>query len=452
MAYAKRRKNGKYTAIYLLPSGRERSAGTFDDKETAEKVAASTEAHVRKGASGPSPADRATITIREYGPEWLRNHRVEPNTKVSYAAILNRHIYPRFGTVRVAELEREAVRAYFTEMQEAGLTPQYQRHVRAVLSAMMRVAVEDGYRSDNPVRGLGVQRDGKKAITVLTTEQFQRVYANLPSDGARLLARFIVSTGCRYGEAVVLHPADIDFESGSVWFHKALQDVGRAYHPDGKSRFYVAPFTKTKSDRRVRLDAATLAALRAWIAEHNIADDELIFPRLLIIPHTEREYPRIELTEAFIATLGTKVGPNGKEYRHGTWQCYVTAKCRGCQYCRQAFADYKRGLRNRERSTTMAQPVVGRGYDESAFLPSHRWSAAWKAACTAAELPFMPTAYQLRHTHASWLIEKGEDPKTVMVRLGHTTLRTTELYVHQVDDGASAADIMGSLGIDWDAA
>lgn len=50
------------------------------------------------------------------------------------------------------------------------------------------------------------------------------------------------------------------------------------------------------------------------------------------------------------------------------------------------------------------------------------WGRAWKAALKSACGGGGPTAFQLRHTHASWRFEAGEDPKTVMKRLGHHNL------------------------------
>ena len=49
----------------------------------------------------------------------------------------------------------------------------------------------------------------------------------------------------------------------------------------------------------------------------------------------------------------------------------------------------------------------------------------WARAVAESGIPFKPTAYQVRHTHASWLIDAGENPKAVMHRLGQADLRTT---------------------------
>jgi len=41
--------------------------------------------------------------------------------------------------------------------------------------------------------------------------------------------------------------------------------------------------------------------------------------------------------------------------------------------------------------------------------------------------------HDLRHAHASWLLAGGADLKTVMDRLGHSQLATTQRYLHTLD-------------------
>jgi hypothetical protein len=74
------------------------------------------------------------------------------------------------------------------------------------------------------------------------------------------------------------------------------------------------------------------------------------------------------------------------------------------------------------------------------YLDEPIWNRIWACAVADSGIPFKPTAYQLRHTHASWLIDAGENPKAVMHRLGQADLRTTARYVHVLDEtGESAA-------------
>jgi integrase len=66
----------------------------------------------------------------------------------------------------------------------------------------------------------------------------------------------------------------------------------------------------------------------------------------------------------------------------------------------------------------------------------------WLPAVKATSLDFHLRWHDLRHTNASWLLAGGADLKTVMDRLGHTQLSTTQQYLHTLpntDDTALAA-------------
>ncbi|MCE7001934.1 tyrosine-type recombinase/integrase [Kibdelosporangium philippinense] len=54
----------------------------------------------------------------------------------------------------------------------------------------------------------------------------------------------------------------------------------------------------------------------------------------------------------------------------------------------------------------------------------------WKPALTAAGITRRIRMHDLRHTHASWLLAGRADIQTVRERLGHSSLRATERYLH----------------------
>ena len=47
--------------------------------------------------------------------------------------------------------------------------------------------------------------------------------------------------------------------------------------------------------------------------------------------------------------------------------------------------------------------------------------------------------HDLRHAHASWLLAGGADLKTVMDRLGHSQIQTTQKYLHTLPDSQEQA-------------
>jgi site-specific recombinase XerD len=47
--------------------------------------------------------------------------------------------------------------------------------------------------------------------------------------------------------------------------------------------------------------------------------------------------------------------------------------------------------------------------------------------------------HDLRHAHASWLLAGGADLKTVMDRLGHSQIQTTQKYLHTLPEADELA-------------
>lgn len=226
------------------------------------------------------------------------------------------------------------------------------------------------------------------------------------------MTRLTVATGMRFGEITALLVADLDYDTGILNICKA-NTVTQGLRPD-----------------------------------------DLLFPQRLLIPAaTTRPKNRPPLTPERISELGTFIGVNGRTYRHGTVNGYVTGKCK-CEWCRQASSEYsverRAARRGKPRRSPRRSPAELASTNTTGHCGRHDWGRVWKAAVKSAGIGMAPTAYQLRHTHASWLIEAGQDPKTVMKRLGHHNLATFSLYLHTVEDSddvlATMSNLLGELG------
>ena len=165
MAYAERRERQKgvrYRGIYKAADGRYRSAGTFSTEERALEVAKEAERRatevIRGAAAGLDPSIRATRTIKEYAPLFLRHHRVEGNTKDAYADTLRLHVIPFLGGCRVAETDRALARNYVTALLEEGRSANTIRQAKVVLCAMFGMAVADGYVDYNPFHDVKIPK------------------------------------------------------------------------------------------------------------------------------------------------------------------------------------------------------------------------------------------------------------------------------------------------------
>ncbi|MEZ0579104.1 tyrosine-type recombinase/integrase [Nocardioides sp. MH1] len=58
----------------------------------------------------------------------------------------------------------------------------------------------------------------------------------------------------------------------------------------------------------------------------------------------------------------------------------------------------------------------------------------WLPAVKASGIDYPVRVHDLRHAHASWLLAGGADLKSVMERMGHSQIQTTQKYLHTLPD------------------
>jgi integrase/recombinase XerD len=93
-------------------------------------------------------------------------------------------------------------------------------------------------------------------------------------------------------------------------------------------------------------------------------------------------------------------------------------------------------LRRYLKSTGYRHGPLFRGEKNGTGGPLSYQSAQrrWAAACTKAGI--IATLHQLRHTHATELVNDGVSLATIRKRLGHKNLQTTLRYAEQTDHAA----------------
>jgi integrase len=225
--------------------------------------------------------------------------------------------------------------------------------------------------------------------------------------------------------------------------NKSTVEVTAEFHPEG-FRFLTRNYTKNGEHRRFKIDHSVAVMVQKHIADNGIKPGQLIFPvRLFTTTMVSR---RQRMSPQEMAALGwTDPLPNGRQYPHGTLGGYATAKCR-CEGCRQWAADYGRDRKRQRTGRTEREWSAARRRDPTEYVGDNTWGRIWKQAVKEADLPFHYTPYQVRHTHASWLIDKGVDIEKVRHRLGHGDLTTTTRYVKILDEeDPTAADVMSDL-------
>lgn len=430
MGFAKKRvgKDGRarYTAVYLDLRGSERSAGTFASEKAADRAWHQAEVELRQGRVG-DPA-RGRQTFRNYvEQQWLPNHVLEPTTREKYTYYLGAFIIPELGPMRMTDIFPEHIREWIAKFQREGQSAWTIQYCKSsILSSIFTTALNDRVTYIQPCRGVRIPTVPDTPRTIITPEQFDAIYAALPSAGARLLVETAIESGLRWGELTELRVRDLDLVTRMLTVSRKATEVNRHFHPEGKH--FLVSYPKDKEYRRLKLSPQISAKLSSHIKTHGLGLGDLLFTRRAQVP-----VPLRVIVDA--ARPFTEPNDAGRQYRHGTLSAYNAGKCR-CLHCRGAFADY----RAERRAAQGASPRAARPVADDEHI-GRNWfrRMVWRPACEAAGLTEMPHFHDLRHSHASWLLAGGADLQVVKERLGHASIMTTQRYLHTLPDADEAA-------------
>ena len=278
MAYAKRRvgNDGKerFTAVYLDPRGRERSAGTFSGKRAAEKAARLAEGTVATG-EWIDPAN-ARMTFREYAEVyWWPSKHLEVNTQVTYRTVLEKHLLPFFGALPMGSIVPTTVEAWVARVAQ-DLAPKSVRQYLSVLSQIFRKATRDRVVGFNPCDGVETPKVVKRQLRIPTPAEFSAVLNELPARYQPLVL-VDIETGLRWGELVALRPRHIDFLRRTFRIEQVIVEVSKKRSPTG-NRMIVKDYPKDDEPRSLRVSEELVRTIATLVERLQLGPDDLLFP------------------------------------------------------------------------------------------------------------------------------------------------------------------------------
>jgi integrase len=419
-----------YTAYYEDARGHRRSAGTFTSLKVANKAWQQAEAKVAEGRGGQS--HRGRLLFERYVEDvWFPNHVMELTTRQNYTYSLNRHIMPTFAEFRMVDILPADVREWVAKLQVDGVNPPTIRYAMTVLSAIFTTALNDQITFLHPCMGVKTPTVATKRRRIITPDQFGALYDAIPTRELQLLIETDVETGLRWGELIELRKKDIDFDTGLITVSRVAGELAAKFNPDGQ-RFFVKQYPKDTEWRAVMLSEHMFDQLN----EHaqGLKPNDLLFTA----PQPTEPRRRRPASLPDPETLGlTAPNQKGRQYRHGTTSGYGPGRCR-CQHCKDACAVY----RAQRRAAGKDSPRQPRRLDTDGHIP-RAWfrRMIWNPALEAAGLRFQVRFHDLRHAHASWLLAGGADIQVVKERMGHSSITTTQKYLHTLPNADQAAVI-----------
>ena len=170
----------------------------------------------------------------------------------AYAAgNIRRHLIPAFGKLLITELEERHLLQFIRDRTAAGARPRPLKattlmNILSVLRRVLSLAVERGELARNPCRnlvGLLAKVERQQVTEVKQVDSWSREEVGTLLSVAKVeaprfypLLAFLLSSGCRKGEALGLEWTDVDFSTQRVHIRRALVRGRLGTPKSGKAR------------------------------------------------------------------------------------------------------------------------------------------------------------------------------------------------------------------------
>ncbi len=188
------------------------------------------------------------------------------STQHGYKTVLNVHLLPAWRDWRLRDIERLAIQQWVAEKfrQQSGW--QTVRNAWVLLSSILETAVEYGYLSANPARGVKFPQQALKEKPAMIAGDSLAALLRHVAEPYRTMVSLIAATGLRIGELLGLRWRALDLNLGTLAVRESV---------------FEGQFQRPKTQKALRTIPLGPRAIAALIAHHERvsrrAPEDLVF-------------------------------------------------------------------------------------------------------------------------------------------------------------------------------
>jgi len=160
------------------------------------------------------------LTVSDYLKGWLHDYvelNCAPKTIESYWSVIELHIIPEIGTVRLVDLQPSYLQSLYARKKESGLSSRTVRYLYSLMVEALGHAVKTGLLARNVARATEPPRIEHKVMPTMKSEDLESFF-----DVAKKTPLYhhlfytLLHTGLRRGEALALKWKHVDMGLASL--------------------------------------------------------------------------------------------------------------------------------------------------------------------------------------------------------------------------------------------
>ncbi|WP_121609149.1 tyrosine-type recombinase/integrase [Mesobacillus foraminis] len=208
---------------------------------------------------------RPTMLLKEYLPYWIENYSLiknKPKTSAEYIKMINNHIIPALGKIRLNELTSLILQDYYNEKSKT-LSARTVSHHHKLIRKCLNDAIRWQIITLNAASGANPPTPEEKEMETLNSQEL-KLLLEAAKEFKPIYYPAIataVYTGMRVSEIIGLRWKDVDFERNKIYVHQTVT------HSGGQRFFNRAP--KGKKARSLTMGKEHRNLLLELYEEHN---------------------------------------------------------------------------------------------------------------------------------------------------------------------------------------
>lgn len=237
-------------------------AAEFDRRCRAGEV--KTKATIRAEREEAKRRAEAIQTVKQYGERVFmpaKTVTVSENTRASFQSVLDQHVYPVIGDIKMPDVTSAMLSALLLDFQAKGRAHGTVIKLYTVLSLLFKMAYMNDVIERNPMDK--VQRpkprkneEKKTGVESFSADEIRQIFKCLDTEPLKwqCLIRLLAVTGIRRGEACGLEWSAVDFKANTITVRQTLNYT--------KDKGVFLDTTKNKKERVIDVDPSVMVMLK----------------------------------------------------------------------------------------------------------------------------------------------------------------------------------------------
>jgi integrase len=246
-------KQGKWIGQITLPNGKKKTKFSNTQGEVKKWLL-----DQRKSVSDGVYITDGSYTVEGFLKRYMEDvasNTLSPRTLLTYNYVIQKHIYPEIGSVKLSQLRPEHLQTLYSKKIKEGKSPRTVLKIHTFLHTALQTALKWGLVVRNVTDLARPPAVERSLPTILNVSQINQLLDAVK--GSRYYAFYLcaASLGLRQGELLALEWSDIDWDKKTITINKQTQ-----YLP---GQGISVKYPKTKSSvRTLPLPDITMKALQ----------------------------------------------------------------------------------------------------------------------------------------------------------------------------------------------